>query len=296
MLAQLPEDLVHLEGGGERLDEHGGLDRPARDGEPLLRGHEDVVPQPRLEVGLQLGQVEVGPGAPLPQRLRVVEEVEGEVEEGGGNRLPVVLDVPLRQVQPARPDEEDRGLLAEAVLLAGVRSLVRDRAPDRVHEVLVAEDHVVPGGRVRVLEVGHEDAGAGVERVDDHLPLDGAGDLDAPVLEVGGQGRHRPARLAHGARLGQEVRALARIETELAIAAALQELVAPPGEVAHERAHEIEGVGGEDGLVVGAHGAPHQKPANGAGCDVHPSAPSCGVPSLEARRPSMDSPEGGRSQ
>ena len=237
--------------------------------EPLLRGHEDVVPQPRLEVGLQLGQVEVGPGAPLPQRLRVVEEVEPEVEEEGRDRLPVVLDVLLRQVEPARPDEEDGGLLAEAVLLAGVGRLVRDRAPDRVPEVLVAEDHVLPGGRVRVLEVGHEDARAGVERVDDHLPVDGPGDLDPAVLEVGGQRGHREARLAHGARLGQEVRALAGVEAELALAAALEQRVAPPGEVAHEGGDEVEGVGGEDGLVVGAQGAPHEKSADGAGRDTH---------------------------
>ena len=45
----------------------------------------------------------------------------------------------------------------------------------------------VPGRRVRVLEVRHEDLRARVERVDHHLPIGRARDLDAPVLEVGGR-------------------------------------------------------------------------------------------------------------
>ncbi len=237
--------------------------------EPLLRGHEHVVPQACLEVGLQLGQVEVGSGAPLPQCLRVVEEVEPEVEQECRDRLPVVLHVPLRQVEPARPDEQDGRLLAEAVLLAGVGRLVRDRAPDGVPQVRVADDHVLPRGGVRVLEVGHEDARPGVERVDDHLPVDGAGDLDAAVLEVGRQRGHGEARLAHGARLGQEVRALAGVEAALTLATALDELVATPREVAHEGADEVEGVRGEDGLVAGAERASHQESADGVRCDTH---------------------------
>ena len=57
MLPQLPEDLVHLEGGEDGLDEHRGLDRAGGEPEGVLRGQDHVVPQPRLEVALQLGQV-----------------------------------------------------------------------------------------------------------------------------------------------------------------------------------------------------------------------------------------------
>ncbi len=46
----------------------------------------------------------------------------------------------------------------------------------------VALDLVLPGRRVRVLEVGHEALGARVERVDDQLAVGRAGDLDAAVL------------------------------------------------------------------------------------------------------------------
>ena len=63
VLAQLVEDLVHLEGGEDRLDQDGRLDRPVLDAEALLRPGEDVVPEPRLEVRLELREVEVAPVA-----------------------------------------------------------------------------------------------------------------------------------------------------------------------------------------------------------------------------------------
>ena len=50
MVAQLVQDLVHLERGEDRLDQDGCLDRPLRHPEPLLRPDEDVVPEARLEV------------------------------------------------------------------------------------------------------------------------------------------------------------------------------------------------------------------------------------------------------
>ena len=65
------------------------------------------------------------------------------------------------------------------------------------------------------------------------------------------------------------MRALAGVEAALPLAAAIEQLVATPGEVAHEGADEVEGVGGEDGLVAGAERAPHQKSADGAGRDTH---------------------------
>ena len=83
-------------------------------------------------------------------------------------------------------------------------------------QVLLAVEHVVPGRRERVLEVGHEHAGAGVERVDHHLALDRAGDLAATVLEVGGRRRHLPFRLAHFLRRGQEVGGFAGVDPLLA--------------------------------------------------------------------------------
>ncbi len=67
---------------------------------------------------------------------------------------------------------------------------VFQRAAHRVHAARLPGDHVGPGRRQRVLEVGHEDPRARVERVDHHLGLGGTGDLDPPIVEVrAGRGR-----------------------------------------------------------------------------------------------------------
>ena len=55
MLAKLVEDLVHLECRGERLDQDRRFDRAARDAEELLRPDEDVVPESRFMMALELG-------------------------------------------------------------------------------------------------------------------------------------------------------------------------------------------------------------------------------------------------
>src|SRR4029078_12108556 len=59
MMAQLVEYLVHLEGGENRLDQHRRPDRAARDQQVVLRHHENVVPESRLEMALHLRQVEI---------------------------------------------------------------------------------------------------------------------------------------------------------------------------------------------------------------------------------------------
>ena len=50
VVAQLVEDLFHLERRGDRLDQRRGPDRAVRDAEEVLGDVERVVPQPRLEV------------------------------------------------------------------------------------------------------------------------------------------------------------------------------------------------------------------------------------------------------
>ena len=235
MLAQLPEELVHLERRREGLDEARRLDRcRAGIAELLLRADEDVVPQARLEVALHLRQVEVRARPAGEGFFGVVEEEEAEVEERPGDRLAVDLHVALDEVPAARPHEQDRGLVLERVLLARLGRRERDRAADRVAEVDLPVDQVVPGGAVGVLEVGHEDARARVERVDDHLPVGRPGDLDAAIEQVLGQRGHGPVAGAHVGRLGQEVRPLAGVEPGLALAAAREQLLHARAERADE--------------------------------------------------------------
>ena len=69
----------------------------------------------------------------------------------------------------------------------------------------MAVEQIVPRGCGRVLEVGHEDFGAGVERVDDHLAIDWTGNLDAAVEQVGGQRGYGPFGFADVRGLEEEV-------------------------------------------------------------------------------------------
>src|SRR5262249_38727108 len=104
VVAQLPEDLVHFERGGDGLDEHGRADGAAGDAEHVLGGLEGPVPELGLEVAFELGKVEVGAAAAAQELGGVVEEVEAEVEEAGGNRDVVHRGVPFQQVPAAGAD------------------------------------------------------------------------------------------------------------------------------------------------------------------------------------------------
>ena len=81
VLAQFVEDLVHLEGGEDRLDEDRGLDGAPWDPEGVLGMAEHVIPEACLEVPLELRQVEVGAASPVEGLTRSVEEGESEVDE-----------------------------------------------------------------------------------------------------------------------------------------------------------------------------------------------------------------------
>ena len=146
-------------------------------------------------MGLHLGQVEVRAGAAGQQPRRAVEEVQAEVEQRARDGLAVDQQVAFGQVPAARAHQQRRRILAQLVV-AAVGAVVGDRALDRVAQVDVALDHVAPGRGVGVLEVGHEAVGARVQRVDDHLALGRAGDLDPALLQIGRSRGDLPVALA----------------------------------------------------------------------------------------------------
>ena len=120
VVAQLVEDLVHLEGRGDRLDQHRRPHRPVRHPQRRLGVAEDLVPEPRLEVGLHLGQVVVRPAAAGQQLAGVVEEVQAEVDEGRDHRPAVRGQVRLVEVPAARSRQDHRRprRVGDGVLLA----------------------------------------------------------------------------------------------------------------------------------------------------------------------------------
>src|SRR6266540_3787229 len=206
---------------------------------------EGAVPQARLEMALELGQVEVRAGAVVEQAAGVVEEVEAEVHQAAGGGLAVDQHVLLGQVPAARADQQHGHLVVEPVLPA-LRALEGDGALDGLDQVRLAGEHVLPGRRVGVLEIGHEDLRARVERVDEHLAVGRAGDLDAAVGQVRRQRGDPPVAGAHALGGGQEAGQLTGVERLLAAAAPLQQLQPGGSQLPLERGDEVERVGRQD--------------------------------------------------
>ena len=211
-----------------------------------LRQHEHIVPEPRLQVAFHLGQIEIGAGAAVEQRLGVVEEVQAEVEEAGRDGLAIDEHMLFRQVPAARAHQQGGDLLVEAIVFA-FRAVEVDGAADGVAQVDLSLDSGFPGGRVGVLEVGHEDVRAGVQRVDHHFAVDRPGDLDAAILQIGGNGRDGPVALADAGGFGQEVGRSPGVEPALwRSARCVQQGFAPRHRKVRDRQrNKPQGVGGE---------------------------------------------------
>ena len=88
---------------------------------------------------------------------------------------------------------------------------------DGVGKVDLTFNEIAPGRRVRVLEVGHEHAGARVQRIDNHLAVSGSGDLNAAILEIGRNGSNGPFGFANVLRIRQKIGLFACIEALLAL-------------------------------------------------------------------------------
>ena len=136
--------------------------------------------------------------------MDVVEKEEAEIEQRGRYRLAIHQKVFLFEMPSARPHFQHRRARRKIVALA-FRAGVTDGLAHGVPQIELPVDGILPRGRIGVFEIGHEHVGAGVQRVDDHLPLHRPGDLDAAVLQVGRNRRHRPFALPDVGRCGQEV-------------------------------------------------------------------------------------------
>ena len=197
-------------------------------------------------MAFELGQVERGRRALRDLGLGAVEDVEAEVEQSAGHLLAVDGDVALGQMPSARAHHQHGGIALESVSLARNRVGEVDFARPAVLQVGLALDHIGEHRRGRVLEIRHEHPGARVQRVDDHLAVDRAGDLDPAVQEIGRDRRDGPVALADGFRVGKKVRQFASVEIFLALHSPHQKLKAPPIEAAMQTGHERKRLRGED--------------------------------------------------
>ena len=145
-LAQLPQDLIHLERGGQGLDEDGDLDRARHQAEHIFGVGEHRFPQGRFRVALQFRQIQERPALLLRKYACVVQDEQSEVEQGRADRLAIHAQMLFVQMPAARPHHEDSRVGIEPVL-APIGRLVVNASGHRIDQVGLPVDEVVPGRR-----------------------------------------------------------------------------------------------------------------------------------------------------
>ena len=181
-------------------------------------------------MALHLGQIEIGTASTRDQFLRVVVKKQSKVEKAPGDWFAIDQHMLLHQMPAARPGHKHGDLLIELVLFSfGMGEI--NRAANSVAQIDLTFHHVLPGRRVRVFKIRHEDLCAGIQRVDNHLAIGRPGDFDAAVLDVARDRRTLPVAVADMFRLGQEVEPFALIKPSLPFLPVLETLLAPRAEV-----------------------------------------------------------------
>ncbi|KAI6775412.1 hypothetical protein HG530_002170 [Fusarium avenaceum] len=249
VVTELVDDLVHLKGSKDGLNQDRASDGTPRHSDVVLGKVEGIVPEASLKVALHLGEVEIRTKA-LALRLKsVVEEVETEIEEGAGDSLAVNSDVLLLQVPATGTDNKGRKLAVSAELVLFRALLEVNLTTVGVVEVDLTVDHVIPSrgaGRL-TLEIGHVSIDIRVERVHNHLPVSGAGDLNTAVHQTRSRSGTFPCGvLADVLGLREEVRKNTAVKLSLASLATLKEDLTALVERAVQEGEKGEGLGGED--------------------------------------------------
>lgn len=175
------------------LNEDGTLDGSLREAKLLLRVGKDVSPELSFFGRLELGKVEVRPGSIVDKFLSIVVDEESEVKQGSRHGLVVDEHMLLRKMPTTGANLQDGVILPQRVLLLCGGMSVGDVSTDGIIEIDLPFDLVSPGRRVGVFKVCHEDLGARIECVDDHLPLGGSCDLNSSVLQIPWDGSTLPA-------------------------------------------------------------------------------------------------------
>ena len=89
VLAQLIQNFVHFKGRNDRLNQHGRLDTALGNTDRGLRRHEHIVPKSRLEMTLELGQVEVRPKPTSQQLFSVMKHVQRKIKQAARDALSI---------------------------------------------------------------------------------------------------------------------------------------------------------------------------------------------------------------
>src|SRR5260221_1776224 len=176
---------------------------------------------------LHLRQVEIRASALAQQGLSVVKKEKTKIKQGRRDRLAVHQEMLFVQVPSPGPHKQ-RCWIGPNLIPLSLRTLVPNCSTNRVPQIVLAFNIVIPGRRIRVLEVSHENVGSRVQRVDDHLAIDRPGNFHAAIAQVFGYRRNVPIALPDSSRLRQKVRKLAVIDVLLHGSPPRQQFL-PPG-------------------------------------------------------------------
>lgn len=80
VISQLVDDLIHLKGSKDSLDQHSASDCAAAHANIVLSEVEDVIPETGLEMRLHLWKVEIRAKALLDALACIVEEVQTKIK------------------------------------------------------------------------------------------------------------------------------------------------------------------------------------------------------------------------
>jgi hypothetical protein len=172
-----------------------------------------------------------------------VKQKEPEIEQRRRHGLFVDEKMPFAEVQPARPHDERRRLRIERVRLAVDGVDVVDRPRHGINQIALTGNDVRPCRRGRILEVRHEHLCARIERVDDHLAVHGAGNLDAAVAQIARGRRRVPQASADVGGVDEEVQPLTSVEAGLSRASSGEQMVQRQRETVDQHADKRGGGG-----------------------------------------------------
>src|SRR5450759_1343424 len=145
MLPQFIQYLIHLKRCQDRLYKHRCFDRTVWNTQSVFSQRKHIIPESRLQVILQLGQVKVGTSPVLQQRFDVVEEVEAKIEKPSRNLFAVDEHMLLRQMPATRAHKQSSRRLLQRVLLSFWRGIA-DSTVDGIAQVNLTLHRAFPGG------------------------------------------------------------------------------------------------------------------------------------------------------
>ena len=226
MILQLIQDLVHFKRRRQRLDQDRRLEHAMRNPKRFLCMAEHRVPQSCFFMAFHFRQIKPRRRPLRDNRLRIMKYIKPEIEQTARHRFAIHRHMRFRQMPTARADQQCRWLRRNRVGFSGFLVGEIQRPRPAVPHIELAFDHIRPGRRGGILEIGHKHFCARIQRIDDHLAVNRAGDLNPAIQQIGRNRRNRPIAFADMLGLGKEIGQFAGIKALLAHHARLEQCLA----------------------------------------------------------------------